>query len=205
MGLIFKLKLLLKIYYLKKQYKKIYRSSQVFNRLKKCSFRVNYNDFVFLKPPFEEKEFPCDYKIANLIKYLWNNGITTFGSNQPTDNIINDIGFISFNTLTLDGDQSISKLIKIFGRENIKFFDGDILQEKICDKNYTDIKFKLIRDRVYKNPDKVVFEISNLEDSFHTIRFNEKMLEKIYKILMIIPKPKEKIYVGYDSVKKINK
>lgn len=201
MTFFFKLKLFLKTYYLKKQYKKIYKSSQVFNRLKRCSYQLNYNDFVFLKSPFEEKEFPCDFKVANLIKYLWNNGITTFGSNQPTD-IINDIGFITFNTLTVDGNKSILLLIKIFGRENIKFFDGDKLQQKICDKNYTEIKFKLTQDRVNKNSDKVVIEVSNLEDSFHSILFNEKMLERILKILMISPKPEEKIYLGYDNVKK---
>jgi hypothetical protein len=112
------------------------KGAQIYERLQKSSYVLNENDYVFLKCPFKNEEFPCDFKIAPLVRWLWELGITTFGSNQPEDSI-NDIGYITFSPITSDEKQSIDLIMTILPKENVKMVtemgDGENIKKSCFD------------------------------------------------------------------------
>jgi 16S rRNA G966 N2-methylase RsmD len=110
---------------LKREYKRKYGTNKVFKRLMNCSYDFNFNNYVFLKPPFEKREIPCDYKIANLIEFLWKENIITFGSNQPNDTK-KEIGYITFSVFTSKGNCSFPLMKKLVGTENLMFYSRNI-------------------------------------------------------------------------------
>ena len=176
---------------IKKYYKEFFGKSKNFNRLMNCSYDFNYNDFVFLKPPFQNKEIPCDYKISNFIKYLWDKGIITFGSNQPNDRI-KDFGFITFSLFTINKKCSKMLIEKLLGKKYIFFYDQD---------NSVGEELIKMQNQISKeNPKKILFEVSKEKDSFHSISFNEIILKKIHNILNINFVLKEKIIPGFFNI-----
>jgi hypothetical protein len=161
----------------------------IYDRLKLCSHPYNDNDYVFLKPQFQEKEIPCDYKIATLMKYLWKNKLITFGSNQPND-VMKELGYITFSLQTSDKKCAKTLIEKLLGKDNIFYWTDKkgIVLEELKEKEDSLME---------NNPNKILFEIYS---EFYSISFDEKLFEKIHKILKINPKCEEEIIPGYDTL-----
>jgi hypothetical protein len=72
-------------------------------------------------PNYENNKYvPADYKIANIIKYLWSKKIIAGGWDQPKYiiNKINNKGFITLKSKTDNQKDTIEELIKMFGEDN---------------------------------------------------------------------------------------
>ena len=191
---------------MKKKYKTKYGSLELYNRLQNCSYDINYNDYVFLKSPFDEKEFPCDFKIANILRYLWINGIITSGSNQPNDSQ-NQFGFIIFSEKSYDREFSIEIIESILGKKNILCYHDNIFEKEIGSKGWIEeLEFKRC-DFLKKNKNKIIVELSskNIKYRYHMMYFSEYMLRKIYiNTIKIDPYPSEEIMPGYLTCIKSN-
>jgi len=187
--------------FLRNSYELIYGTTKIFERLIKCSYPFNCNDYIFVKPPFQEKEIPCDHKIASLMNYLWDKNIITEGSNQPDDN---NYGFITFKELTSDKKLALSLIKDILGEKFLNFYNKKILKLDIrseqYSKNLNEKRCKILD----KDPEIFQIEISDLEDPIHVILFREKALENIYKILGLNFENRDNIILGYLSCKARN-
>ncbi len=177
---------------LKRKYNELYGNNDVYDRLKQCSYTMNYNNYIFLCPPFENKEFPCDYKIANLIKFLWSHKIITAGSNQPNDEK-NEYGYITFLNITSNKKEVVGVLQKIWGEENMNIFNKNVLRVKIEDDDYSEKLNKQRNKILSKNKKKINIEITTEENTHNVMFFSEQGLNRIYKIIGLTSKQKNVI------------
>ena len=113
-------------------------------KLRRSLNPCQYNDYVLLKIPksiaseqntrcsftpttgkkYKNLYVPADYKLANIIKYLWSFNIITCGWDQGVVRFdgIDSPGFISMNHKTTNGKDVLPILIKIFGEKKYKDF-----------------------------------------------------------------------------------
>ena len=108
-------------------------------KLKKSVYPYQAEDYTLLRIPKSQLEretrqrsgeqvspvyVPADYKLTNIIKYLWKKNIITMGWGQGLFFDNQDYpGFITMEHKTTNGKDVLPILIKIFGEKNIKIFD----------------------------------------------------------------------------------
>lgn len=98
---------------LQTSYNNIYGDNSIeYKELMNSVYPPQRNDYFLLTIPHSNKRVPVDAKLKNLVKYLWGNNLTTYGSNEPYKH---RMGFISFdNNLFI-----LSTLKKTFLRDYI--------------------------------------------------------------------------------------
>jgi hypothetical protein len=189
----------------KEFYEKTKYDKTILRKLKKSVYPLQGNDYIILRFPhwypndyvdneiLHGKYVPVDYKISNVIKYLWSKKIITMGCDEPfyIKNKYNVHGFISFNHKTYDKKDTIEELKKIFDEKNIEIIDyiknpsllplpgikGEEEARKERTENWSKIDKKIIL---------------TVEKGFIAINFFKKNLKWIHKKLGIkSPKKKE--------------
>ena len=191
----------------KEFYEKTKYDKTILNKLKKSVYPWQRNDYIILKfpswfPNYENNKYiPADYKIANIIKYLWSKKIVTLGWNQP-NNKKNIEGFITLNPKK----DTIEELIKIFGEDNIEIIDyiKNPSLEPLSGLKGREERSKRTKEWLKLNK-KIYLTIST---GFLSIDFFEKNLRWIHKKLGIkMPQKKDAskggiiLYDGHKSYK----
>jgi hypothetical protein len=167
----------------KEFFEKTKYDKKILNKLKKSVYPWQVNDYVILRfpswyPNDYGKYVPADYKISNIIKYLWTKKIITLGWNQP-DYILHKKNYASYIVLE---HKTIDEIIKLFGENNIEIIDYT--------KNPSLIQPSFIQySKEWLKIDKKI--ILSIKKDFISIHFFEKNLKWIHKKLDI-EKPKKK-------------
>ena len=178
----------------KEFYEKSKYNPNVIMKLKKSIYPCQHNDYILLRFPYwfpnspidntvlRGKYLPCDYKLANLIKFLWKKRLVTCGLSQPKYvlNRFNHHGFITFTNDCMD------KIIELFDIKNIIIID--LTKDLKLKNDIAKIKDKR-NDIILENPNKITLFIY---PNFFSINFLEKKLKSIHKKFGIsMPKENE--------------
>ena len=153
-------------------------------RLVNSGYPFQYNDYVLVKNPYHKsrseskKYFPIDYRLTNIIKTFYENGLNANGWDQSCTSC-GTTAFIHFD-YELGEESLIQKLTNMFGQNNFEYerYDQEYMEEKalrkplsqkrddyidqhLCDieNNITTIKSVLQSDI-----------ISKIDDEFYEIR-----------------------------------
>jgi len=148
----------------------------------KYPWYIQLNNYFLLKiPNYFEKEhrgkyLPCDAKLVNLIKWMWDKKIITRTWNEPHDL---KLGYISFNS-------EFKSFIMINLKDEIKIKEYDM---KKINHNKTSKQINDIFKILFK-PEKNIlhYQITYSLDKkhkHHVIRFSDSILKKIHKVLQI--------------------
>jgi hypothetical protein len=161
---------------MKKCYFKLYGSYKEYNKLQRSVYPSQYNDYFLLKIPkkFIKKYVPCDALLKNLVEYLWDKDIETTGWIMPTQD---EMGFITFHKKTLNNENVINVIKKMFGEENMMIHDHTKKGPE-AGKETLEWNDKL---RI-EYPSKIHYEITLWWDA---ISFTEEMIPWIHKKLNI--------------------
>ena len=185
-----------------KKYQKY--KAKYYNLVKKRLLESIYpnqgNDFFFLTIPSGHpnagKEVPVDWKLCNIIKFFWNNGLITMGWHQGSEYLdCFETAFISFDKKTIDSKNTIRILNNIlkkhFDKTQIVVFNGwqtkrdatapdwENYTEEEAEKEYAKklTKEKKIIEKFFKNnPDKILIE---KESNFVALVFRSPMIPTI--------------------------
>jgi hypothetical protein len=186
----------------KEFYEKTKYDKTILKKLKKSVYPWQGNDYIILRFPrwypnddneiLHGKYVPADYKISNLIKYLWSKKIITFGWNEPLykKDIKNNEGFITLDHKTYDKKDTIEELKKIFDEKNIEIIDyiKNPLLKLLPGMNGREARKEITE--IWSKIDKKI--ILTIHEGFIAIHFFEKNLKWIHKKLGIkSPKKKE--------------
>ena len=175
-------------------------SSFIIQKLKDSLYPHQFRNYKFLKYPYNYtndisgkkdvagKYVPVDWKLTNLIKFLWDHKIITFGWDQGiiTKQNIDKPGFISINYKTINGIDVIPLLIKLFTQNNIILLENPNVKSA---KQMHEWNSKLS----LQYPNKL--RITKFE-KFIGITFNHKIIPWIYKFLKLEPVNKDNIHKG---------
>jgi len=156
-----------------------------FNKLKNSNNRYIEYNYILLKFPswysLKKKYTPCNYKLANFVKFLWKYKITIYPRRQPDK--FNDMGYIFIHTNKFNNNNEIINILNLlFGKDKIIIINS---YEK------TNNNWKYIKNISKKNKNKIIY---NIYEHHNKLYFNNETLKWIHKKLNIsIPKKYESL------------
>tara|TARA_Y100000389_G_scaffold149349_1_gene148636 strand:- start:735 stop:1436 length:702 start_codon:yes stop_codon:yes gene_type:complete len=169
-------------------------SSFIIQKLKDSLYPYQHKDYKFLKYPdnysndIAGKYVPVDWKLTNIIKFLWEHEIITCLWDQGfiRKDKIDINGYITIKYTTNDDINVIPLLIKLFTQNNI------VLLENPNIKSGTQFH-EWCNKLVLQYPNKIrIIKLSTVI----RITFNPKMIPQIYKFLQLEPVNKNNIHKG---------
>ena len=181
----------------KEFYEKTKYDKTILRKLKKSVYPYQVSDYIILRfprwyPILHGKYVPVDYKISNVIKYLWSKKIITMGCDEPyyIKNKKNVEGFITFDHKTYDKKDTIEELKKIFDEKNIEIIDYIKNPSLLPLPGIKGEEARKERTENWSKIDKKI--ILTVEKGLIAINFFKKNLKWIHKKLGIkSPKKKE--------------
>lgn len=156
--------------FLKKCYKKVKINLNYVDKLIESVYPWQGRNYLLSKIPNTNDYVPIDYNLYAIVKKLWKEGFVTLGWDEGSDM---QMGFI---TVKKNNKTTISKLIKLFGNDNIILdnYIKNIKPNKIA-KHET----KLLNLKTYK------IYIGEITDDAISISFDYNIIPKIHKVLGI--------------------
>ena len=153
-------------------------------RLVNSGYPFQYNDYVLVKNPYHKsrfvpkKYFPVDYRLTNIIKTFYENGLNANGWDQSCTGC-GSTAFIHFD-YELGEESLIQKLTNMFGQNNFEYekYDQEYMEEETLrkplsqkredyiDKHLCDIENNITTIKSVLQSDIV----SKIDDEFYEIR-----------------------------------
>jgi len=172
-----------------------------FNKLKNSIYPYHGNNFILLKIPswyqndnetIKKEYFPCDYKLANFIKFLWKYKMNISHSCYQPDKF-NNMGYITItnnkciDNKCIDNNEIINVLDILFGKDKIiiiNYIDNPKPKRGLELMNYHNNILKKYKNKI----------ICCIFKNYIRLYFNNENLKWIHKKLDIsIPKKNESL------------